>query len=286
MYREYFHLKEKAYGNTPDPRFLFPSRQHQEALARLEYVVEERGLALITGEIGTGKTTLSRALIDKFDDQFKAILLLNPRFAPAQFLRLLAQKLDLTPKHYKSDLIEQIQDRLFQYYEQKTCPILMFDEAQLIPSKGFFDEIRLLTNFQLDDCNLISVILIGQPELARRLKHPAYAALNQRITMRFHLGPLDEQDVGDYLRFRWNVAGGKEKNFPFADESITKIYAYSGGIPRLINSLATTCLIDAMGKGVDEVEASAVDAQAHDIGLTIPTGFQPGAAHGRYGRSA
>jgi general secretion pathway protein A len=285
MYREYFGLKEKAFGNTPDPRFLFPSRQHQEALARLEYVVEERGLALITGEIGTGKTTLSRALIDGLDEHYKPILLLNPRFAPAQFLRLLAQKLDLTPKHYKSDLIEQIQDQLFALYQKQVCPVLIFDEAQLIPGKPFFDEIRLLTNFQLDDCNLISVILIGQPELNRRLKHPAYSALNQRVTIRFHLNALDEQDVLEFLRFRWKVAGGKDKGFPFAAPSVSKIYCYSSGIPRLINSLATTCLIDAMGKGTHNIEAAMVDAQAEEIGLT-PVATQSGAPHGRYGRSA
>src|SRR5215470_2910832 len=120
MYQEFFELNEKAFGNTPDPKFLFPSRQHQEALARLEYVIEEKGMAMITGDIGTGKTTLSRALIDSMDERYKPILLLNPRFAPAQFLRMLAQKMDLTPKKLKSDLIDQIQDRLFSYYENNT----------------------------------------------------------------------------------------------------------------------------------------------------------------------
>ena len=286
MYQEYFELREKAFGNTPDPRFLFPSRQHQEALARLEYVVEERGIALITGDIGTGKTTLSRALIDGLDEHYLPVLLLNPRFAPAQFLRLLAQKMDIRPKHFKSELIEQIQDRLFKYYEQQITPVLILDEAQLIPGKAFFDEIRLLTNFQLDHTNLISVILIGQPELSKRLRHRAYAALSQRITIRFHLRPLDEQDVLEYLSFRWKVAGGKEKNFPFTPLSVTKIFAYSGGVPRLINSLATTCLIDALGRGTREVGHSTVDLQAQEIGLPPPAASHSGGRHGRHGRSA
>jgi type II secretory pathway predicted ATPase ExeA len=287
MYQDYFELREKAYGNTPDPRFLFPSRQHQEALARLEYVVEERGIALITGDIGTGKTTISRALIDSLDEQhFRPILLLNPRFAPAQFVRLLAQKMDVPPKRFKSELIEQIQDQLFKFYEDQICPVLILDEAQLIPGKGFFDEIRLLTNFQLDHTNLLSVILIGQPELGRRLKHAAYAALNQRITIRFHLRPLDERDVLDYLTFRWKVAGGTERAFPFTPLSVTKIFAYSGGVPRIINSLATTCLIDALSKGVHEVEHTVVDQQAHEIGLPPLEAPQAGDRHGRHGRSA
>ena len=286
MYAEYFELNEKAFGNTPDPRFLYPCRQHQEALARLEYSVEEKGIALITGEIGTGKTTVSRALIDSLDKQYKPVLFLNPRFAPAQFLRTLAHKLNLKPKHVKSEVVEQIHDKLFEYYESSTIPVIIIDEAQLIPGKALFDEIRLLTNFQLDHTNLLSVILIGQPELARRLLHPAHAALNQRITIRFHLRPLEERDVYDYLQFRWTTAGGTESNFPFPPMTITKLHAYSGGIPRIINSLATTCLIDAFAKEVHEIDPAMVDQQASEIGLQTVSMTKLGERHGRHGRSA
>jgi type II secretory pathway predicted ATPase ExeA len=286
MYVEHFCLKEKAFGNTPDPKFLYPCRQHQEALARLEYSVEERGIALITGEIGTGKTTVSRVLIDSLDKQYKPMLFLNPRFAPAQFLRTLARKLELKPKHVKSEVVEQIHDRLFEYYENSTIPIIIVDEAQLIPGKALFDEIRLLTNFQLDHTNLLSVILIGQPELARRLLHPAHAALNQRITIRFHLKPLEEQDVYDYLQFRWVTAGGTDSNFPFPPLTITKIHAFSGGVPRLINSLATTCLIDALAREVHVIDPAMVDQQAAEIGLQIVSMTKLGERHGRHGRSA
>ncbi len=286
MYAEYFELNEKAFGNTPDPRFLYPCRQHQEALARLEYSVEEKGIALITGEIGTGKTTVSRALIDSLDKQYKPLLFLNPRFAPAQFLRTLAHKLNLKPKHVKSEVVEQIHDKLFEYYESSTIPVIIIDEAQLIPGKALFDEIRLLTNFQLDHTNLLSVILIGQPELARRLLHPAHAALNQRITIRFHLRPLEERDVYDYLQFRWTTAGGTESNFPFPPMTITKLHAYSGGIPRIINSLATTCLIDAFAKEVHEIDPAMVDQQASEIGLQTVSMTKLGERHGRHGRSA
>jgi type II secretory pathway predicted ATPase ExeA len=194
--------------------------------------------------------------------------------------------MEIRPKHFKSELIEQIQDQLYKYYERQVSPVLILDEAQLIPGKAFFDEIRLLTNFQLDHTNLISVILIGQPELGKRLKHRVYAALNQRITIRFHLSPLDEQDVLDYLHFRWKVAGGSERSFPFTPRSVAKIFAYSGGVPRLINSLATTCLIDALGKGIHKVEHSAVDFQAQEIGLPSPAAALAGDRHGRHGRSA
>lgn len=286
MYQDYFGLKERAFGNTPDPRFLFPSRQHQEALARLEYVVEERGMALITGDIGTGKTTLSRALLDSLRENFRPVLLINPRFSPREFLRSLAQKFDLKPKAMKADLIEQIQDQLFKFYEEGVSTVLIIDEAQLIPGKAFFDEIRLLTNFQLDHINLISVILVGQPELAKRLKHPAYAALNQRITIRFHLTPLKEQDVLEYLQFRWKIAGGNDDSFPFPELSVSKIFSYTGGVPRLINALVTTCLIEALGRDLRVVEPQTVDDQAADMNLPVAPVPKIGEVHGRHGRSA
>jgi general secretion pathway protein A len=127
---------------------------------------------------------------------------------------------------------------------------------------------------------------MGQPELQRRLRHPAYAAFNQRITMRFHLRPLDEQDALEYLRFRWIVAGGLEETFPFLSASVNKIFAYSSGVPRLINSLATTCLIDAMGKGLRKIEPEMVDQQAQDVGLFPHPITKAGNHHGRHGRSA
>ncbi len=272
MYQEYFDLREKAFGNTPDPKFLFPSKQHQEALARLEYVLEECGIALITGDIGTGKTTISRALIDSLDPRFRPILILNPCFGANQFLRLLARKLDLKPLRLKSELVEQIHNRLFQLYDQSVFPVLIIDEAQLIQGKSFFDEIRLLTNFQLDHTNLLTVILMGQPELAKRLRHPAYTALNQRITLRYHLKPLNEQEVLAYLLHRWKTAGGSPGGFPFNPLSVQKIFAYSGGVPRMVNLLATTCLMDALAKETKEVEHEMVDIQAGDIGMLTAKG--------------
>ena len=266
MYKEYFNLKEKPYGNTPDPRFLFPSRQYEEALARLQYAIEERELALLTGEIGSGKTTLSRALIDSLDEHYFPILIINPRLSPSQFLRLLAKKCGKEPKYYKSDLIDQIYDALFENYEQGKTPVLIVDEAQLIPSKAVFDEIRLLTNFQLDDINLLSIILIGQPELSIKLNRKRYAALVQRITMRFHLEPLNSEDVGLYLEHRWKVAGSKQ-DCPFDKKAKDLISRYSSGIPRLINAIATNCLIQAFADGLKKINTKLVLDAAKELHL-------------------
>ena len=190
MFEEFFGLTAKPFGKTPDPAFLYESHQHKEALARLEYAVDEKELALLVGDIGSGKTMLSRALIDRVGESRPIVLLINPRLTPTQLLRAVARGLGLEPARFRNDLLDQIHTKLFELYEQQREPVLMIDEAQLIPSKATFDEIRLLTNFQLDDQNLLSVVLIGQPELENRLEREAYAPLRQRIGMRYSLGPL------------------------------------------------------------------------------------------------
>src|SRR5436190_2398407 len=198
MFEEHFGLASKPFGKTPDPGFLYESPQHREALARLEYAVEEKDLALLVGDIGSGKTTLSRALIDRIGETRPVILLINPRLTPTQLLRSIASGLGQQPARYRNDLLDQIHTRLFELYEAGREPVLIIDEAQLIPTKSTFDEIRLLTNFQLDDQNLLSVLLIGQPELEARLDRSHYAPLRQRIGMRYRLGPLSLEETVDY----------------------------------------------------------------------------------------
>lgn len=252
MYHEHFGFREKPFGKTPNPEYLYESPQHREALARLEYAVEEKELALLTGDIGSGKTTLSRALIDRLGESRPVVLIINPRLSPSQLLRSIASGLGLAPKHYRNDLLDQIHTRLVELYEEEREPVLMIDEAQLIPTRATFDEIRLLTNFQLDDQNLLSVILIGQPELEQRLTHRAYDALAQRIGMRYALGPLDPEETRAYVAHRINVAGG-ERN-PFTESALTRIHLVSGGIPRLINTLCTTALLDAFSQELDRID--------------------------------
>src|SRR3954454_20304285 len=243
MFEEFFGLTTKPFGKTPDPGFLYESAQHGEALARLEYAVEEKELSLLVGEIGSGKTTLSRALIDRIGDARPVILLINPRLTPTQLLRSIAAGLGIQPARFRNELLDQLHSKLFELYEAGREPVVIIDEAQLIPTKATFDEIRLLTNFQLDDQNLLSLILIGQPELDRRLDREAYAPLRQRIGMRYSLGPLSLEETIHYIDHRIRVAGG-ERN-PFSREAMTEIHVVSGGIPRLINTLATTALLDA-----------------------------------------
>src|SRR5437764_5522673 len=262
MFEDHFGLTAKPFGKTPDPSFLFESPQHKAALARLEYAVEEKELAPLVGEIGSGKTTLSRALIDRIGEARPVILLINPRLTPAQLLRSIASGLGLTPARFRNDLLDQIHTKLFELYEAGREPVLIIDEAQLIPTKSTFDEIRLLTNFQLDDQNLLSVLLIGQPELETRLDRAHYAPLRQRIGMRYRLGPLSLEETIAYIEHRIRVAGGARNPFPRA--AMERIHEMSGGIPRVINTVATTALLDAFGDDADTADDGRTAAAARE----------------------
>ena len=266
MYEEFYGLKTRCFSKTPDPAFLYMSRAHAEALARLQYAVEEREVALLTGEVGSGKTTLTRALIDSLDSSFKPVLITNPRLSPAQFLRALAKKLGAEkPMHYKADLVEQINTFLYQFHERGQCPVIIIDEAQLIPGKDTFEEIRLLTNYQLDDTNLLCLVLVGQTEIKDRLRRPAYRALMQRIGIAYHLPPLTPSETALYLTHRLKVAGGGEKIFD--DKAVELIHARSGGVPRLINTIATGALLAGFGAGERLVGAGLVEDAVRELGF-------------------
>ncbi len=278
MFETFFGFTTKPFGKTPDPGFLYESPQHAEALARLEYAVEEKELSLLVGEIGSGKTMLSRALIDRIGDARPVILLINPRLTPAQLLRSIASGLGLTPARFRNDLLDQIHTKLFELYEAGREPVLIIDEAQLIPTKSTFDEIRLLTNFQLDDQNLLSVLLIGQPELETRLDRAHYAPLRQRIGMRYRLGPLSLEETERYIEHRIRVAGGSRN--PFTNDAVGAMHEVSGGIPRLLNTLATTALLDAFGDDEQTIDPARIAAAAREHRLRQAATVVESPAHG------
>ena len=265
MYREFYQLVEKPFGKTPDTRFLYLSEQHQEALARLRFAVEEREIMVLTGEIGSGKTTLSRALMDSVGPEVKLVHLSNPRLTPAQLLRSLILSLDAKPRSQRSELWEQLSDLLFELFETGRQAVLIVDEAQMISEKATLDELRLITNFQLDDLNLLTLILLGQPEFRERLRRPGYRALFQRIGLRYHLGPLNREQTGEYLRHRLKVAGRTRELFP--PETVAKIHFYSGGLPRLINNLASGALLEGFGREQDPIGPEIIDDIARELEL-------------------
>jgi len=264
VYKDFYGFNSRPFAKTPDPQFLFFSRSHREAYARLLHAIEERDMVLLTGGIGCGKTTLSRKLMDELGAKYKIVLLTNPRLSPLEFLHALALRLGIeSPADNKSELLEQLGAQLFQLYQQQLHPVLLIDEAQLIPHKDVFDEIRLLTNYQLDDVNLISVILMGQPELSRRLAHPVYEPLRQRIGIQFSLRPLLVAEVGEYLTHRLACAGGRRDLF--TADAVSVIATVSGGIPRRINQLASLALLEGFGRGLEQIDVAVIDAVSDEL---------------------
>ena len=266
MYLDYYGFSVKPFDKTPNPTFFFRSPIHEEALARLQYGAEERELTVLTGEIGTGKTLLSRALLDILEDRYVPILLINPRLSPSQFLKAIARRLGVeSPSYFRADLIDQINGALFSSYEDDKCPVIIIDEAQLIPSKATFEEIRLLTNFQLDEINLLSLILIGQPELRKRLKRDSYEAIRQRIGIRYHLGSMGREDTGNYISHRLKTADGDPELV--TQEAVDVIYRYSGGLPRVINNIVSNALLMGFSKDSSRIGPDIILDVVEDLDL-------------------
>jgi len=266
MYLSYFKLERKPFSKTPDPAMLYMSPAHAEALARMEQAVEDRELMVLTGEIGSGKTTLSRALVDRLPENVRPALIINPRLTPNQLLRTIARRLgEENPRYFRADLIEQIYDLLYQLHEKDLLPLLIIDEAQAIPSKDTFEEIRLLTNFQLDEQNLMAIIIMGQPELKARLERPAYEALRQRVGLSFHLDPIDEASVGEYIAARLQAAGATKEIF--TKDAVETVARLSKGIPRWINNIAAAAMIQAFAESKKKIDREIIEDVAADMGL-------------------
>jgi len=185
---------------------------------------------------------------------------------PMEFLRVLALRLGIEePSRFKADLLEQIGAMLFAFFQQGECPVLVIDEAQLVPFKETFDEIRLLTNFQLDDRNLLSIVLMGQPELRRRLAHRVYEPLRQRIGLQYDLSPLTMAETAEYLDFRMQACGGGAGTFH--PGAVDRIFQYSGGITRKINHVASLALLEGFGRDTQVIGPEILDGVLSELKL-------------------
>ena len=273
MYEEYWGLREKPFRKTPDPRYLFLNDTYEEALEQLLFAVDEMELALLTGEVGAGKTLLTRALVDRIGERFEVGMILNPRLSPRQFLRTAAAELGVKlPRFHSSDILDQINERLLELDAAGRAALLVVDEAHLIPGKPTFEEIRLLTNFQLDDRNLVAILLVGQPELRERLRHRTYRALTQRIGVSFNLVPLAAADTLAYVRHRLAVAGARRPIF--TEDAVARLHAAAAGIPRVVNQLATQALLEGMARGAAEVDGGVIEAVAAERDFDVRASAQ------------
>ena len=252
MYESYWELSEPPFDNSPNPKFFYLSPEHEEALVRLVYTVcHRKGCGMLTGEYGCGKTTLSRALIQRLEaERYEIGLLTNPSWTPVDFLREVLYQMGVeTQETRKPELLHLLNDLFFRNYQAGRESVVIVDEAQLIEDDSVFEELRLLMNFQTDDRFLVTLLLVGSPELGvkvRRLKH-----LDQRISLRYHLNTLDDQHTASYIAHRLRMAG--RPNRLFTEDAVKLIFDFTRGTPREINNLCDVALLVGYSKRVKEI---------------------------------
>ncbi|MEI7879959.1 MAG: AAA family ATPase [bacterium] len=250
MYREFYSLKENPFSVTSDPSFLFLSPTHLEALDHLRYGIEQRkGFLTITGEIGAGKTTLCRALINRLDSKVKVALILNAVLPEIQLLEAIVEDFGISvERRTKGALIKKIYKFLLEQLALGNNAVLIIDEAQNMRFSAL-ETVRMLSNLETEKEKLLQIVLVGQPQLKDKLNAPELVQLKQRIAVRFHIRALNEKEVADYIPHRLSIAGSHGR-VVFSDDAIKAIYAHTRGVPRLINILADKALLRGFVKEI------------------------------------
>ncbi len=271
MYREYWKLKEMPFENTPNPHFLYYSPPHEEGLSRLLYVVEQRkGAGMLTGVFGCGKTVLARALFDTLNKNVYQIAFINnPHLKSVEFLRAVARQLGA--EHLPEKLtemstdyfLEVINNILLNNVKDGKETLVIVDEAHVIEDAEVYEELRLLLNFQLEDRFLLTLLLMGQPELKARIHKNKQ--LVQRIAMGYHLEPLNKEEMPKYIAHRLEVAGGHKEIF--TKDAVELIFTNSGGIPRRINQICDISLVTGFSKKAGKINAEIVNEAVDNLGV-------------------
>src|SRR5512136_3202267 len=273
MYTSFFGLQEKPFAITPDPRYLYLSERHAEALAHLLYGINEAGgFIQLTGEVGTGKTTVIRSLLEQLPGHADVALILNPRVTPAEFLLTICEELHIpVPEAGRGStktLMDLLGRHLLDTHARGRRVVLIVDEAQNLSTQTL-EQVRLLTNLETATTKLLQIILIGQPELRDLLDKPELRQLAQRITGRYHLNPLSAEESAGYVKHRMRVAGATAE--AFTPGALREIYRLSSGIPRVINVMADRALLGAFTREDHRVGASYIRQAASEVyGRPIP----------------
>ncbi len=271
MYLRHYGLDEAPFSITPDPRFVFLSDRHRDALAHLVYGISQGGgggFVQLTGEVGTGKTTLSRLLLAQLPPNTRVALILNPRLDPVELLETLCEELGLDIAAARGSgkaLVDVLNRYLLQAHADGIRVVLMLDEAQQM-SVDSLEQVRLLTNLETATQKLLQIVLLGQPELRRLLERDDLRQLAQRITARYHLTPLSAEETAAYVRHRLAVAG--QTRPVFEPGALKALHRHSGGVPRLINVIAERALLAGYAAGRDRLDARLVDRAAGELMVT------------------
>lgn len=273
MYLQFFDLNEAPFSLTPDPAFLYLSVAHRDALAHLLYGVGQGGaggFVQLTGEVGTGKTTLCRCLMEQVPENTQVALILNPLVTAQELLATICEELGLEMSgiaHSNKAMVDALNHYLLEQHSQGRRVVVVIDEAQNLSPEAL-EQVRLLTNLETTKDKLLQMVLLGQPELRQLLQRQNLRQLSQRITARYHLAPLGQDESFAYVRHRMKVAGASRN--PFGQSALRALYQHSAGVPRLINIIADRALVGAYAKESHTVSAGLVHEAAHEVQPSEP----------------
>ena len=259
MYEAFYGLKEKAFNLNPDPEYFYMSREHENAYVHLEYAIREsKGFAVITGEVGSGKTTLINYLLYKLKLDINIGLITNTNIPAEQFLKAICREFEIdVDVREKVDVMELFQDFLLERYAQNERVLLIIDEAQNISPEAM-EEIRMLSNLEAEKTHLIQIILIGQPELREKLQRNDLKQFAQRVSSHYHINGLNKVEVNNYIQYRLTV--GEAENFDiFKKDAVELIYQHSLGIPRIINVICDTALVYGYADGQKTIDKNIIE---------------------------
>ena len=279
MYEDYYGFVEKPFSLTPDPRYLYRSASHADAFELLQFGIRRReGFMLVTGDIGTGKTTLCRAVLDQLDRRTFSALILNPFLAEDDVLRLVLQDFGIVSREEmrrgrlagvtKQEMIETLNDFLLSLQPLGATAVLVVDEAQNLPPR-ILEQIRILSNLETDREKLLQIVLVGQLNLKDVLRSPELRQLDQRISIRYTLQPLTREETGAYIAHRLAIAGGGA-SVTFAPEALNLVHRCTGGIPRLINLVCDRALLAAYSERAATIVPMMIRRAATSLDLAIP----------------
>ena len=269
MYTSYFGLKENPFNLTPDLRYLFMSPQHREALNHLIYGINERkGFILITGGIGTGKTTISRAFLSVLDKSVDSALIFNPAVSDMELLQTINREFGVKLERGRPTRkrhISALNAFLLKNFAAGRNAVLLIDEAQNLPL-SVLEQIRMLSNLETEREKLLQIALLGQMELQELLDSPSLRQLNERITVRYDLRPLNSEQVRQYIEHRLTIAGRNNEHLKFSQRAYRIIYNYSKGIPRRVNAICDRALLIAYTRGASSIDKNIIRQAVDDIG--------------------